>query len=171
MTTAVTVTEWKKIRDAGLPRPRDVSDVEEPSSRRPQARALGSSVFAAGGVRARRVREGRGEVCASVCVKRKLQRVLDLNSNHGLTNETLISGRPEIISGNVIGSVLEKHEEHPPDVTPVTLSVCGPLTRLLIIRMPVSQSFNREYQYVTGKHMSDHCLCRMSLHCLSARDK
>jgi len=99
VTTAVTVTEWKKIRDAGLPRPRDVSDVEEPSSRRPQARALGSSVFAAGGVRARRVREGRGEVCASVCVKRKLQPVLDLNSNHGLTNETLISGRPEIISG------------------------------------------------------------------------
>jgi hypothetical protein len=95
----VTATEWKKGRDEGHQRPRDVSDVEEPSSIRPQARALGSSVFAPGSVRARRVREGRGEVRASVCVERKLQPVLDLNSNHGLTNETLISGRPQIISG------------------------------------------------------------------------
>jgi hypothetical protein len=73
--TAVTATEWKKGRDEGHQRPRDVSDVEEPSSIRPQARALGSSVFAPGSVRARRVREGRGEVRASVCVERKLQPV------------------------------------------------------------------------------------------------
>jgi len=83
--TAVTATQLTRGgQGRGSPAPTR-GDVEEPSSRRPQARALGSSIFDAGSVRSRRVREGRAEVRASVCVERKLQPVLNLNSTHSLT--------------------------------------------------------------------------------------